>query len=101
DSHLDVALELGPVGDDHARRLDVAHHLAFLAHLDALGRGHIADEHAADRQVLGGDAGLHLATGVDGQILARDDLALNAALDDEILFTLDLALDLHGGAEHS
>src|SRR5439155_11981195 len=101
DPHLDVALELGTIGDDDARRLDVADHLAFLAHFDALGGGHVADQHAADGQVLGRNAGLDLARAVDGEVAARDDLALDAPLNDEILFAFDLPFDLHRRAEYS
>src|SRR3989304_1330549 len=96
DAHLDVALELGPVGDDDARRLDVADDLAFPLHLAALGRLDVADDLPAHREGARAHARLDASRAGDGEVLLARDLAADPALDDEVLVALDLALDLEG-----
>src|SRR5262249_13251399 len=98
---LDVTLELGPIGQDDARRLDVADHDPVVVELHLPRRVDVALHPAADREVPGRDLGLHLAARVDRQVLRAGDLAADGPLDHQPLVTaLDLAFHLDRAAEY-
>src|SRR5512133_2400248 len=100
DVHVDVALEDGAVGDEDARRADVADHLAVRLQLDLVARADVPGHLTRDLDVRGLDVGLDHARALDEEALLQADLALHRALDHQVLVTGDLSVDDDGAADH-
>src|SRR5262249_3824875 len=92
--HVDAAAEMRAVGDGDARRDDVALDRAVLLDVDLLGRDQIPRPLAEDDDGFGGDLRLDAAVRSHGEhVVAQLDLAVDPALDREILAAAQLAVD--------
>ena len=69
--HVDVALELGAVGDRDARGLHVADDLRAVLEIDAIGRDDVAGDGARDGDGAAEDVGLDDAAVLDGDGVLR------------------------------
>src|SRR5690606_7169912 len=99
DVHVDVALEGGAVGDEDSRGLDVADHAAVALQLDLVAGEDVPGHLAGDLHVLGLDVGLDGAAALDEEALLDRDLALDGALDDQVLVAADLSVDDDAAAD--
>src|SRR5690606_28287527 len=98
--HVHAAAEVGPFGDRHARRDDVAVDRAVVTDVDLLGRRDIADDLAQDDHLLGEHLGPDPAVGPDRQhMVLQLDLALDVAFNRQVLAAIQLALDDNGLAD--
>src|ERR1700722_1347044 len=91
--HVDVALELGSVGDGHPRGLDVADDPRALLQIDALGGGDVARERPRDDELPACHVGLDGRAVLDGHAVLRGELAAERARHDDVLGGRDLAFD--------
>ena len=108
---LDGRLEVGPILHRDAFGLDLTVEVCLLGDLHLATGFDVAGHPTADGHVVGVDIGLHLALGTHGEVvLLQLDATLYRAIDDQIPFALDAALngDLlandglfpHGGGRH-
>src|SRR5579859_6766647 len=97
--HVDVALELGPVGDRDARGLHVADDARPALQVDALGRVDVARERARHDERAARHVGLDRRAVLDGDALLRGELAAHGARHDDVLVRRDLAFDRDARAD--
>src|SRR5262245_59684362 len=92
--HVDAAAEMRAVGDGDARRNDVALDRAVLLDVDLLGRGEVTRHLTEDDDGLGGDLRLDATVrSYREHVVAQFDLAVDAALDRQVLAAAQLAVD--------
>ena len=100
--HVAVAAEHRALGDHDLGRADVAGEPAGGLDLDARPGLAVARRARRSRSTrLGLDRGLHHAAAADPQVAGDADLALDRALDQDVLVAGDLALDRGLGADHA
>jgi len=96
--HVDVALELGAIGDCDPRCFDIAYDARTILQVDAIIGGDVACDIAGDRNRTACDIGLDGSTVIDGHCIFRDEFPAKGALHEDIFFACHFALDCDSDA---
>src|SRR5262249_15385054 len=91
--HVDAALELGAVGDEHSRSPHVTLDVCAVLELVLVRRGHVARHRAFDLDGAGLDLGQNLTALLDVQVRGGVDLSLQGPASGDVLTALELAVD--------
>ena len=99
-SHVDASFELRTRFEGHALRADVALDASGLEYHDLLGAVEISVNLAGDAYTARGDVGIDSPRRFDDDaVLLQRDLAFEAALDDDVIFAAELALEYESGPD--